>query len=69
MNYPVGRMGQVPMAPTRVEQDILFRATVVPFIAVLGGVMVGYLLVKPTIDDIQFIIKALGTVFPVFKRT
>ena len=66
---PVYRLGQTAMTPTRVEQDILFRATVVPFVAVVGGVLVGYLLMKPTIDDINFIINALGTIFPIFKRT
>jgi hypothetical protein len=65
---PVTRLGQTALAPTRVEQDILFRATVIPFVAVVGGVFVGYLLVKPTIDDIRFVINALGTIFPILKR-
>ena len=65
MKYPV-KMGQV--APTSVEQDILFRSTIVPFVAVLAGVMVGYVMIKPTLDDVRFVIKALGQIFPILKQ-
>lgn len=55
------------MQPTEVDQDILFRATVIPFVAVVGGVFVGYLLLKPTIDDINKIVSVLQNMFPILK--
>jgi len=56
------RMGQVGSAGDLA--DIKFRATVIPFVAVLTGVFVGYLLVKPTMDDVRWALGILQKAFP-----
>lgn len=60
MDYPM-RLGQAPAVDLR---TIRTRATIMPFIAVLTGVFVGYLLVRPTLKDVQVILDAIKMVFP-----
>lgn len=58
-------LGQVTV-PQGDVQYIKFAATVMPFIAFIGGIFVGYLLVRPTLLDIQYMIGVAKQVFPIF---
>lgn len=57
-------LGQITV-PQADVQYIKFAATVVPFIAFIGGIFVGYLLIRPTLQEIRQVIATVKRVFPI----
>lgn len=66
MDYPM-RLGEVSLSDKAVA-TIRTRATIMPFVAVLTGVLVGYLLIRPTLKDVQTIMNAIKAVFPILAK-